>query len=53
VTTPGRTVFCEVRKRFSTSLSLLVSERGGELSVDKETLDSELGDREVNGLWNG
>jgi hypothetical protein len=46
-------MFCEVRKRFSTLLSLLVSECGGELSVDKETLDLELGDREFNRLWNG
>jgi hypothetical protein len=53
VTTPGHIVFCEVCKRFSTSLLLFVSEHSGELSIDKEMLDSELGEREVNRLWNG
>jgi hypothetical protein len=52
VVTPSCAVFCGVWRMFSTLPLLLVLLCDG-LGLERVTLDSELGDKEVSGLWNG
>jgi hypothetical protein len=49
---PSCAVFCGVWRMFLTLPSLLVLPCDG-LGLERVMLDSELGDKEVSGLWNG